>query len=669
MCRTPQGAFGRKSVKATHHGIEPYRRERSAWRRGVQFPRTVISRAATAWQRWFPEQYTPKLVICLAEGYSARQFARDLGAGLTVAVIAMPLAMALGIGSIPLHVAQELQAIHPWLTPPAIGLFTAVIAGLLISLLGGSRVQIGGPTAAFMPLVFTVCSGPHGYAGLLLATCMAGVILMALGVFKLGSVIKFVPYPVVTGFTAGIGVAIMVSQIKDFLGLTPLVDGAPAAMPAEVFGKLEMVWAHLDTFSPRTFGVALGSLAVLWALHRLAPRVPGAILAVVFGAVVVKATGWSTTLETLEGGFVRPMVETIGTRFGGIPSSLPVPHVPEISWQMVRDLVPAATAIALLGAIESLLSAVVADGMTGFRHRSDQELVAQGTANIASGLFWGLPATGAIARTAANVRSGGRTPVAGVLHALFILTFMVALAPLAAEIPLASLAAVLVMVAWRVSELAHARSWFRGPRADVLALMTTFGLTVVFDLTIAVGTGIVLSSLLFMRRMAMISTVSGVTSELEGGGEDAAESGGADPKDPGAVRQKRVPPGVEVYEINGPFFFGAANNLRDALDQVEKPPRVIILRMRHVPHIDATGLHALREFHRRCLRDGTVLLLGGVHAHPLFEMAKSGLDLEIGTDNFFETVDDALSRARTILAGGKRPLRALDEDGAARGTV
>ncbi len=611
----------------------------------------MISRAATALKRWFPEPFTPKLVVCLAEGYGGRQFAGDLGAGLTVAVIALPLAMALGIGSIPLHVARELQAIHPWLTPPAIGLFTAVIAGFLISFLGGSRVQIGGPTAAFMPLVFAVCSGPHGYAGLLLATCMAGVILVALGIFRLGGVIKFVPYPVVTGFTAGIGVAIMVSQLKDFLGLTPLVDGAPAPVPAEVFGKLEMAWAHLGTFNPRTFGVALGSLAALWALHRVAPRVPGAVVAVALGAVVVKVMGWSTATETLEGGYVRPLVETIGTRFGGIPSSLPAPRVPDISWQMVRDLVPAATAIAFLGAIESLLSAVVADGMTGFRHRSDQELVAQGTANVASAFFWGLPATGAIARTAANVRSGGRTPVAGVLHALFILVFMVSLAPLAAEIPLASLAAVLVMVAWRVSELEHARSWFRGPRADVLALLTTFGLTVVFDLTIAVGTGIVLSSLLFMRRMAMISTVSGVTDQLDGTTDDGEETGAADPKDPGAVRQRRIPPGVEVYEINGPFFFGAANNLRDALDQVEKPPRVLILRMRHVPHIDATGLHALREFHRRCVRHGTVLLLGGVHAHPLFEMAKSGLDREIGTERLFETLDDALAEARAILAG------------------
>lgn len=615
---------------------------------------TKVSRAALG------VHYTPKLVVCLREGYGRRTFLADLGAGATVAVIALPLAMALGIGSIPQNVADQLQAIHPWLTPPAIGLFTAVIAGFLVSALGGSRVQIGGPTAAFMPLVFSICVA-FGYEGLLLATCMAGVILILLGAFRFGGVIKFVPYPVVTGFTAGIGVVILVSQVKDFLGLT-IVDasGAPAAMPAEVFGKLELLWANLGSFNMHAAGIGIGSLLVLGAMRRWLPRVPGAIVAVGASSAVVALMGWATSGSVSGvgsagidvagiGTAARPLVETIGTRFGGIPSSLPAPHMPTISWQLVRDLIPSATAIAFLGAIESLLSAVVADGMTGHRHRSDQELVAQGTANIASAFFWGLPATGAIARTAANVRSGGKTPVAGILHALIILLFMLALAPLAATIPLASLAAVLVMVAWKVSELEHVRSWLRGPRADTLALFTTFGLTVVFDLTIAVGVGILLSSILFMRRMAQISTVTGVTDQLdESEGEQTAREN-ADPKDPGRAASKRVPAGVEVYEINGPFFFGAANNLRDALDQLEKPPRVIILRMRFVPHIDATGLNALREFHRRCARHGTVLLLGGVHAHPLFAMAQSGLDYEIGAGNMFENLDDALERARQVV--------------------
>ncbi len=593
-------------------------------------------------------RYTPKLLICLREGYGWRTFVSDLGAGATVAVIALPLAMALGIGSIPANVAQQLAAVHPWLTPPAIGLFTAIVAGFLISALGGSRVQIGGPTAAFMPLVFSVCA-QHGYQGLVLATCMAGVILILLGAFRFGGVIKFVPYPVVAGFTAGIGVAILASQVKDFFGLTILdADGKPGAMPAEFIGKMEVYWHNWRSFSWHAAGIGIGTLVLLGVMRRVAPRVPAAIVAVGAGAVLVKLMGWADATVLWDGVHARPVVETIGTRFGGIPSSLPAPQMPEISLQMVRDLIPAATAIAFLGAIESLLSAVVADGMTGYRHRSDPELVAQGTANIASALFMGLPATGAIARTAANVRSGGRTPVAGILHAVFLLVFMLALAPLASMIPLASLAAVLVLVAWRVSELEHFRSMLRGPGADVLALLTTFALTVIFDLTIAVGTGIMLSSFLFMRRMAQISTVTGLREEVETG----AESEAMDPKDPGNVAQKRIPPGVEVYEINGPFFFGAANNLRDALDQLEKPPKVIILRMRYVPHIDATGLNALREFHRRCSKHGTRLLLGGVHAHPLFEMAKVGFDQEIGVENMFENLDDALVKARELVGAG-----------------
>lgn len=590
-------------------------------------------------------RHTPKLVTCLREGYSLKIFLADLAAGLTVAVIALPLAMALGIASIPQSVAEQLAAIHPWLTPPALGLFTAVIGGFIISALGGSRVQIGGPTAAFMPLVFGICS-QHGYQGLVLATCMAGVILLLLGIFRFGGVIKFVPYPVTAGFTAGIGTVILASQIKDFFGLSIIApDGKPIPIPADFLGKLQLFFAHFETINWRSTAIALGSLAILSAMRRIAPRVPAAVVAVGLSAALVHFLHWSTTVATFDGLHTRPLVETIGTRFGGIPSNLPAPAFPHISLQLIRDLIPAASAIAFLGAIESLLSAVVADGMTGYRHRSDQELVAQGVANISSALFFGLPATGAIARTAANIRSGARTPVAGMLHAVFILAFMLALAPLAKAIPLASLAAILVMVAWKVSELEHFRALLRAPKPDVLVLLTTFGLTVLFDLTIAVGTGILLSSILFMRRMAQVSTVAGVAEEA-----DEQQEAVFDAKDPGRVAERRIPKGVEVYEINGPFFFGVANNLRDALDQVEKPPRVLILRMRFVPHIDATGLNALREFHRRCLAHNTTLLLGGVHAHPLFEMVKAGMDEEIGLDNIFEDLDQALVRARAILA-------------------
>lgn len=596
-------------------------------------------------------RHTPKLLTCLREGYSTKVFVSDLLAGLTVAVIALPLAMALGIASIPQSVADQLASVHPWLTPPAMGLFTAVIAGTIISALGGSRFQIGGPTAAFMPLVFGICAS-HGYEGLVLATCMAGVILILLGAFRFGGVIKFVPYPVTAGFTAGIGVVILASQIKDFFGLSVLTpEGRPATIPADFLGKIEVFWAARDSISWHCAGIGVGSLVLLWLMRAIAPRVPAAIVVVGLGAVVVKLMGWSSATEVFDGQHTRPIVETIGTRFGGIPSALPAPHVPTISLHLIRELIPSASAIAFLGAIESLLSAVVADGMTGYRHRSDQELIAQGTANIASALFFGLPATGAIARTAANIRSGAKTPLAGILHAQFILVFMLALAPLAKAVPLASLAAILVMVAWKVSELEHFRALLRAPKPDVLVLLTTFGLTVLFDLTIAVGTGILLASILFMRRMAQVTTVVGLTESLEEGQETEA----ADPKDPGSVREKRVPEGVEVYEINGPFFFGVANNLRAALDQVERPPKVIILRMRYVPHIDATGINALREFHGRCVKHGTILLLGGVHAHPLFEMARIGLDREIGLENIHENLDDALRRARTLVNGAAAP--------------
>ena len=596
----------------------------------------------SSWQ----SRHTPKLLICLREGYGFKKFAADLGAGATVAIIALPLAMALGIGSIPQSVAEDLAAQHPWLTPPAMGLFTAVIAGFIISALGGSRFQIGGPTAAFMPLVFGICAA-HGYEGLVLATCMAGVILILLGAFRFGGVIKFVPYPVTAGFTAGIGVVILASQVKDFFGLTALTpEGRPATIPADFLGKLDVFWSVRHTINWRSVGIALGSLVILDLLRRFAPRIPAAIVAVGLSAILVKFMGWSSTTELFDGSHTRPLVETIGTRFGGIPSSLPAPHLPSgITLQTIRELIPAASAIAFLGAIESLLSAVVADGMTGYRHRSDQELVAQGIANISSALFFGIPATGAIARTAANIRSGGKTPVAGMLHAVFVLLFMLALAPLAKAVPLASLAAILVMVAWKVSELEHFGRLLKAPKPDVLVLLTTFGLTVLFDLTIAVGTGILLSSILFMRRMAQVTTVTWMNEEIEEGQEPT----GPDPKDPGLVSDRKVPPGVEVYEINGPFFFGVANNLRDALDQIETPPKVLILRMRYVPHIDATGLNALREFHHRCTRHGTTLVLGGVHAHPLVEMVKAGMDQQIGLENIHENLDDALVRARDIL--------------------
>ncbi len=580
---------------------------------------------------------TPKLVIALKEGYGRKEFLGDAAAGLTVAVIALPLAMALGIASIPREVADQLAAqTGGWLTPPAMGLFTAVIAGFTISALGGSRVQVGGPTAAFIPIVFGIAA-THGYDGLAMATVMAGVIIVLMGVFGFGAMIKFIPYPVTTGFTTGIAVTIVASQVKDFFGLT-MVDeaGKAISLPAEFLPKLRLLAEHFHTINWRTTVIAGGSLAVLIALRRLLPRIPGAIIAVAGASAAVWTLGWS--------GDGSGAVATIGTRFGGIPGTLPSPHLPSIDWSKIPDLIPAATTIAMLCAIESLLSAVVADGMTGYRHRSDTELVGQGVANIASACFFGVPATGAIARTVANIRNGGRTPVAGMLHAVFLLLFMLLLAPLAKMIPLASLSAVLVMVAWNISELDHFKRLMRAPKQDVLVLLTTFGLTVFTDLTIAVGVGMVLASLLFMKRMADVSNVQAITVELGGDGNGGETI--SDLKDPDSVAKLTVPPGVEVYEIAGPFFFGVADRLKDTLNQFERPPRVFILRMRKVPAIDASGLHALEEFHHKCRRQGIRLLLAGVHAQPLMAITQAGLDEKFGIENMFETLHEALDAAR-----------------------
>tara|TARA_E500000318_G_scaffold68442_1_gene63219 strand:+ start:721 stop:2529 length:1809 start_codon:yes stop_codon:yes gene_type:complete len=593
----------------------------------------------------FSTRYTPVSLVCLREGYTRRIVMHDLVAGLTVAVIALPLAMALGIASIPQDVADELRSIHPWLTPPAMGLFTSVVAGFLISMLGGSRVQIGGPTAAFIPIVFGVAA-TFGYEGLVLATIMAGFIVILMGLFRFGTLIKFIPYPVVTGFTSGIAVMIFTGQIKDLLGLTILnADGTAATVPAEFVHKVQMISAHLSTISWHSAGVGVGSLVVLIVLRRWLPKVPGAIVAVVLATGVVWVMGWAKTTVLFDGVHARPVVETIGTRFGGIPNGLRSPHVPEFSFELMRQVIPAATTIAVLCAIESLLSAVVADGMTGNRHRSDQELVGQGVANIASGLFFGLPATGAIARTAANIKSGGKTPLAGVIHAVVILLFMLLLAPLAKQIPLATLAAILIMVAWNIAEVDHFRALLRSPRPDVLVLLTTFGLTVFTDLTIGVGVGMVLASLLFMKRMSEMTTMSGLKEELVSGQRPEI----IDPKDPGQISSLDIPEGVEIFEVNGPFFFGVADLLIDTLGQLEKPPRVFILRMRAVPHIDATGLHALDEFVGKCRRQGTVLLLGGVHAQPLMEMVRVGLFDEIGQEHVFEGMGDAIEFARGVV--------------------
>jgi SulP family sulfate permease len=546
----------------------------------------------------------PKLVTVLREGYTLERFWRDAVAGLVVGVVALPLAIAFGIASG---------------VKPEQGLYTAIIAGFLISALGGSRVQIGGPTGAFIVLVYQIVQS-HGYAGLAIATGMAGLMLVAMGFARLGTVIQFVPYPVTVGFTSGIALLIAASQGRDLLGLRM------EAVPAEFLEKLAAFAEHAATWNPWALAVGIGTGAIVWFWPRVSTRVPSPLVGLVAATAAVALFGLP--------------VETIGSRFGSVPSSLPVPSVPIVEWSTLRELVQPAIAIALLCAIESLLSAVVADGMLETRHRPNMELVAQGVANLAMPLFGGIPATGAIARTATNVKAGGRTPVAGMVHAVVLLGILLFFAEQAARIPMAALAGILLVVAWNMGEWQHFLHLFRSPRSDVAVLLTTFALTVLVDLTVALQAGIVLAALLFLRRMATTSEAGYVTGSL---------SEAEDPDDPLAISRRAVPSGVEVFEVKGALFFGAATKFRDAIGGVEAPPRVLILRLRHVLSVDATGLRAIDVLIDECRRKGTTLVLSGVHAQPLVALERSGLLARIGPENAHPDIDAALARARELV--------------------
>ena len=535
--------------------------------------------------------YEPKLLTMLRGGYHVGDLRRDLIAGLTVAIVALPLAMALAIASG---------------TTPEKGLHTAIVAGFLISFLGGSRVQIGGPTAAFIPVVFTVIE-KFGYGGMILCTMLAGCLLIAAGVMRLGVLMKYIPQPVVTGFTAGIAVSIFSSQIKDLFGLHM------AAVPAEFFERWRAYAEHAGTFTPTTVAIAGASLALILAVRRWRPAWPGFLIAVILAAV-------ATTL------FALP-TDTIATRFGGIPAALPVFAFPHIPFERTLELFPSAFTIAFLAGIESLLSAVVADGMTGGRHRSNGELVAQGIANIGSALFGGLPATGAIARTAVNIRSGGRSPIAGIAHAVFLLVFMLLLAPLMGYVPLAVLAAVLLVVAWQMSDIESFRHLLHGPVGDRAVLLATFALTVMFDLTVAIEVGLVLAAFLFMHRMSEVVELESHVSLLD------EEEDGAEDID----QRSQLPPAVEAFQISGPLFFAVANRLDGVLDRLPRPPAIFILRMRHVPLIDASGVTALQQFLKRCERLGTRVILSGLREQPRrvlaqMHVAPDGTQLRFAND-------------------------------------
>ena len=517
-------------------------------------------------RRDYLRMFQPKLLTVLREGYSLATLKADAIAGLTVAIVALPLAMALAIASG---------------TTPEKGLYTAIIAGFLISALGGSRVQIGGPTAAFIPVVFVVIQ-KFGFGGLILCTLLAGLMLIAAGLLRLGTLMKYMPQPVVTGFTAGIAVSIVSSQVKDALGLRM------GAVPAEFLPRWEAFAAHIATTQPAAVVLTLLGLAIIVALRKWKPNWPGFLIALLACTLACVALALP--------------VETIGSRFGTLPSALPTFDFPHIPFERTFELLPSSFTIAFLAGVESLLSAVVADGMTGGRHRSNMELVAQGVANVGSALFGGLPATGAIARTATNIRSGGRTPVAGMLHAAFLLVFMLLLAPLMRYVPLAALAAVLLVVAWNMSEVESFRNTMSAPKGDRLVLLLTFFLTVFVDLTVAIQIGIVVAAFVFMFRMAEAVEVSAATLP-------AQDENGDD-------QRARLPKGVEVYRISGPLFFGTTNRLDNLLDQFTAAPKVFILRMSRVPIIDASGVHALQKLAERCHRKGIALVVSGLQEQP-----------------------------------------------------
>ncbi len=553
--------------------------------------------------------FVPKL-WSTARSYSLRLFWGDLSGGVIVGIVALPLAIAFAIAS--------------GVTPDR-GLTTAIVAGFLISALGGSRVQIGGPTGAFVILVYRIVH-QYGLNGLILCTFLAGLILILMGLARLGTLIKLIPYPLTVGFTAGIAVVIAVSQIKDFLGLPT------GPLPADFLEKCSLYAKTLEAFDLTTLMLSVLSLALLLIWPRLNRRIPGSLVAILIVTALVH--------------LLRLPVETIGSRFGTLPSALPHPAWPQITLGELRQLIGPAFTVALLCAIESLLSATVADGMIEGRHRSDTELIGQGVANIASALFGGMPATGAIARTATNIRNGGRTPVAGIIHALTLLVIVLAIGRWASLIPLCVLAAILMVVAYHMSEWHAFKALLKTPRMDVAVLLTTFLLTIVVDLTVAVEVGLMMAAFLFMRRMMDVTTVQQVTSQLRDDAMDESALRGA--KD--AVSRRAIPRGVEVYEAEGALFFGIAEMLRDHLSFGQTPPKVVIFRMRHVLVLDASGIRALRDLRSRCARMGTTFLIEGIHAQPLVALDRAGLLEEFGQANVVATLDEALARANQLLA-------------------
>lgn len=562
------------------------------------------------------EKLKPKL-FSVMKNYSKEQLVKDIIAGIIVAIIALPLSIALAIAS----------GVNP-----EQGLYTAIVAGFFISFLGGSRVQIGGPTAAFVTIIYGIIQN-YNIDGLIVATLMAGIILVIMGLCHFGSLIKYIPYTITTGFTTGIAVTLAVGQLKDFFGLKM------GSVPSEFIDKLKAYSENIHTLSTSAF--LIGAIAlfihIIWPwlvqkmpekIHSIADKLPASLLAIIVTTLMVK--------------FLNMDVATIGSSYENVSNALPKFNIPNVNFEMIKNLISPAFTIAILAGIESLLSCVVSDGMIGSKHRSNMELVAQGTGNIFSALFGGIPATGAIARTAANVKNGGRTPIAGMVHSITLLFVLVILMPLAKLIPMPTLAAVLMVVAYNMSSWREfVRLVKSSPKSDILVLITTFLLTVVFDLVVAIEVGIVMAAILFMKRMSDVTVMQG-WNYLDDGEDDET--------DPDNLSYKVVPKGVAVYEIIGPMFFGATDKFLDVSIENHGKIKIVIIRMRGVPALDVTALHSLEGLYATCQKKNIKLLFSHVQEQPMHAMEKSGFMDTVGKDNFRKNIDDALSYATSILA-------------------
>ncbi len=555
--------------------------------------------------------FAPRLFTELRH-YNKAKFAADLMAGLIVGIVALPLAIAFGIASG---------------VSPSQGILTAIIGGFIVSALGGSRVQIGGPTGAFIVIIYGIVSNPQlGLSGLMIATMLAGLFLILLGVCRLGTIIKFIPYPIVVGFTSGIAVTIFTTQIKDLFGLT--IEGK---MPGDFLSKWAVYFQNFATIDGVTTAVGILSILLIILTPKVSKKIPGSLVAI----VVMTVGGYFLNAYT------DYHVTTIGDQFGEIKASIPSLQVPDITWEGLKGLFPTAMVIAVLGAIESLLSATVADGVCGDHHNSNQELIGQGVANLCTPLFGGIPCTGAIARTMTNINNGGRTPVAGIVHAVVLLVIFLVLMPLAAYIPMSCLAGVLVIVSYNMSGWRTFLQLMKNPKSDITVLLITFFLTVIFDLTVAIEVGLLIACLLFMRRMAESTQIKVIADEIDPNDETDAE-----------VHEEHliIPNGVEVYEINGPYFFGIANKFEELMAALDDHPRVRIIRMRRVPFIDSTGIHNLQNLCEISHREGTHIVLSGVTPNVYSVLEHNGFCHLLGKDHICPNINVALDRAKAIVA-------------------